>query len=152
MDDPNKELDFQGIYKYTTEEKLILMSAEVSRPNGLALSPDESKIYIANTDENEAQWLSFDVKSDTLINKKVIYDATSLIGKEVGFPDGVKVDNKGNIFTAGPGGIWIFSDNFDLLGKIKSGFWSSNCNFDSCLLYTSPSPRDATLSRMPSSA
>lgn len=130
MDDPNKELDFQGIYKYTVDKKLILLSDEVSRPNGLAFSPDESKLYIANTDGNEAQWLSFDVRSDTLINKTVIYDATSLIGKESGFPDGVKVDSKGNIFTAGPGGIWIFSDDFVLLGKIKSGFWSSNCNFD----------------------
>ena len=130
MNDPKKELDFQGIYKYTNTNELILMSSQVSRPNGLALSPDESKLYIANTDENEAQWLAFDVKSDTLIGKKVIYDATSLIGKEQGFPDGLKVDQYGNIFTAGPGGIWIFSKEFKLLGKIKSGFWSSNCNFD----------------------
>lgn len=130
MDDPNKELDFQGIYKYSKDGKLVLMSSEVSRPNGLALSTDESKLYVANTDENEAQWLSFDVMNDTLINKVVIYDATSLIGKEVGFPDGVKVDDKGNIFTAGPGGIWVFSEQYELLGKIKSGYWSSNCNFD----------------------
>lgn len=130
MDDPNKELDFQGIYKYTPEGELTLMSSEVSRPNGLALSPDESKMYIANTDENEAQWLSFEVESDTLVGKNIIYDATSLIGTEQGFPDGLKVDDKGNIFTAGPGGIWVFSKNFDLLGKIKSGFWSSNCNFN----------------------
>ena len=131
MDDPKKELDFQGIFKYTSDGKLILMSSEVSRPNGLALSPNEKKLYVANTDEHEAQWLSFDVMTDTLINKVVIHDATSLIGKEVGFPDGVKVDRAGNIFTAGPGGIWVFSDNFDLLGKIKSGYWSSNCNFNS---------------------
>ncbi len=108
MNDPKKELDFQGIYKYTTDEKLILVSSEVSRPNGLALSPDETKMYVANTDEKEAQWLAFDVQSDTLINKKIIYDATPIIGTEVGFPDGLKVDNKGNIYTAGPGGIWVF--------------------------------------------
>ena len=131
MNDPKKELDFQGVYKYTTEGRLILMSSEVSRPNGLALSPDERRLYVANTDENEAQWLSFDVTPDTLINKVVIYDATSLIGEEVGFPDGVTVDSEGNIFTAGPGGIWVFSADFVLLGKIKSGYWSSNCNFNS---------------------
>lgn len=130
MDDPKKELDYQGIFKYTTDGRLILMSSEVSRPNGLALSPNEKRLYVANTDEREAQWLSFDVMTDTLINKVVIHDATALIGKEVGFPDGVKVDSNGNIFTAGPGGIWVFSDTFELLGKIKSGYWSSNCNFN----------------------
>ena len=126
MNDPKKELPYQGIYKYTTDHQLILMTGEVSRPNGLALSPDESKMYVANTDATQAQWLEFDVLADTLINKKVIYDCTDMIGKEVGFPDGVKVDDHGNIFTAGPGGIWIFSSDHRLLGKIKS-----------CLLYTS---------------
>ena len=127
MNDPKKELPFQGIYKYTVEKELILMSAEVSRPNGLALSTNEDKMYVANTDAKQAQWLEFELVEDTLINKKVIYDATHLIGKEIGFPDGVKVDNKGNIFTAGPGGLWIFSKDHQLLGKIKSDYWTSNC-------------------------
>ena len=137
MDDPNKELQFQGIFKYTTQGELILMNNEVTRPNGLALSNDETKMYVANTDGTQAQWLEYTLEEDTLSNKKVIYDATHLIGKEVGFPDGVKVDNKGNIFTAGPGGIWIFSEDHNLLGKIRPGYWSSNCNFnnDFSILY-----------------
>ncbi len=130
-DDPKKELDFQGIYKYDTQGKLTLMTTVASRPNGLALSNDEQTMYVANTDENKAVWYAFEVQEDTLINERIIYDATSLIGKEVGFPDGVKVDDKGNIFTAGPGGIWIFSKDFKLLGKIKPGLWASNCNFNS---------------------
>ena len=62
MEDPKKELPFQGIYKYTTKGELILMNSMVSRPNGLALSIDESKMYVANTDGKQAQWLEFAVE------------------------------------------------------------------------------------------
>ena len=131
MDDPKKELPFQGIYKYTPEGTLHLLSKELSNPNGLALSPDESTLYVANTDPKRAIWMAFPVKSDqTLGPGKVLHDATDLIGKEVGFPDGIKVDQNGNIFTAGPGGLWIFNPEGKVLGKIKPGEWVSNCNFD----------------------
>lgn len=128
--DPKKELDFQGVYKYDTTGNLRLMTKAVSRPNGLALSPDEQTLYVANTDAQQAVWYAFELKEDTLVNEAIIYDATALIDKEVGYPDGVKVDANGNIYTAGPGGIWIFSPDFKLLGKIKPGLWASNCNFN----------------------
>ena len=59
-----------------------------------------------------------------------IHDATALIGKEIGYPDGIKVDLQGNIFTAGPGGLWIFNKYYQLIGKIKPDAWVSNCAFD----------------------
>jgi gluconolactonase len=130
MEDPKKELNYQGIFKYDTQGNVKLLTKEVSRPNGLALSPDEQTMYVANSDGNNPVWYAFQVQEDSLINPNIIYDATDLIGKEIGFPDGVKVDPQGNIFTAGPGGIWIFSSDHKLLGKIKSEFWASNCNFD----------------------
>lgn len=130
MDDPKKELDFQGVFKYDTQGKLTLLTKAVSRPNGLALSPDESTLYVANSDGEKAVWYTFQVQGDSLSDPTILYDATDLVGKEIGFPDGVKVDPRGNIFTAGPGGIWIFSADHKLLGKIKSDFWASNCNFN----------------------
>lgn len=131
MDDPKKEIPFQGIYKYTPDGTLHLLSKELSRPNGLALSPDETTLYVSNTDPENAIWMAFPVKPDqTLGAGKILHDATDLIGKEVGFPDGVKVDQNGNIFTAGPGGLWIFNPDGKVLGKIKPGEWVSNCNFD----------------------
>lgn len=130
MDDPKKELDFQGIFKYDTQGNLKLLTKAVSRPNGLALSPDEKNLYVANSDAEKAVWYAFQIQGDSLINPKIIYDATDLVGKEIGFPDGVKVDPQGNIFTAGPGGIWIFSPDHQLLGKIRSDYWASNCNFN----------------------
>ena len=137
MADPKKEIDFQGIFKLNTKGELSLLTDKVSRPNGLALSPDEKIMYVANTDETNAAWYAFPLDSDGLGEPTIIHDATSLIGKEVGFPDGVKVDKNGNIFTAGPGGIWIFSPSGELLGKIKPGEWASNCNFnkDQSILY-----------------
>ena len=131
MDDPKKELDFQGVYKLDTEGNVILLTDAVSRPNGLAFSPDEKTLYVANTDENNASWIAFPVLEDgTLGEGKEILNVTDLIGKEVGFPDGIKVDKKGNIFTAGPGGLWIFNNKHELIGKIKPGEWVSNCAFD----------------------
>ncbi|HKK75456.1 MAG TPA: SMP-30/gluconolactonase/LRE family protein [Saprospiraceae bacterium] len=130
MEDPKKELDFQGVFKYDTQGQLTLLTKEVSRPNGLALSPDEKTLYVANSDGEKAVWYAFPVQGDSLSQPTILYDATDLVGKEIGFPDGVKVDPQGNIFTAGPGGIWIFSADHQLLGKIKSEFWTSNCNFN----------------------
>ena len=131
MDDPKKELPFQGIYKYTPDGELLLLSKEMSRPNGLALSPDETTLYVSNTDPNQAVWMAFPITADGMLGTgKILHDATHLIGKEVGFPDGIKVDQNGNIFTAGPGGLWIFDPNGKVLGKIKPGEWVSNCNFD----------------------
>ena len=131
MDDPKKELPFQGIYKYSPQGVLTLVSKIMSRPNGLALSPDEKTLYVSNADVEQAIWMTFPVLEDGLLGEGTIFhDATHLIGKEVGVPDGVKVDAQGNIFTAGPGGLWIFSPDGTVLGKIKPDAWVSNCNFD----------------------
>ncbi len=131
MDDPNKELDFQGVYRFSKDGNLKLLTSSISRPNGLAFNPDETKLYVANTDANNAQWLSFSVtENGELGESEEILNVTQLIGKEIGFPDGIKVDAQGNIFTAGPGGLWIFNADFELLGKIKPDEWVSNCAFD----------------------
>jgi len=131
MDDPKKELPFQGVFKLDTHGKLTLLTDKVSRPNGLAFSPNEKTLYVANTDPKNASWLAFQVNEDgTLGTMKEIMNVTHLIGKEVGYPDGIKVDQNGNIFTAGPGGLWIFNSNLELIGKIKPGEWVSNCAFD----------------------
>lgn len=137
LDDPKKELDFQGVYKLDTQGNLKLMTKIVTMPNGLALSKDGKKLYVANSDVNKAVWYAFEVYEDTLKNETIIYDATPLVGKAPGLPDGIKVDQNGNIFTAGPGGIWIFSASHQLLGKIKPGEVVSNCNFneDDTVLY-----------------
>ncbi|PWU01533.1 MAG: gluconolactonase [Bacteroidetes bacterium] len=131
MDDPAKELNFQGVYRIEKNGKVDLLTKELSRPNGIAFSPDEKKLYVANSDSAHAVWMVYDVTdSGTITNGKIFYDATSLTSKVKGLPDGMKIDNNGNIFAAGPGGVWVFDKDAKVLGKIKTGEAVSNCAFN----------------------
>ena len=129
--DPKKELTFQGIFRLGTSGKLSLVTKDIDRPNGLAFSPNEDKLYVSNTDGNNAKWFSITLNNDgQAVKINAFHDATEFIGKEIGYPDGIKVDLKGNIYTAGPGGLWIFNNKYELIGKIKPNEWVSNCAFD----------------------
>lgn len=131
MDDPTKELDFQGVYKVSKSGEIQLLTKALTRPNGIAFSPDGSKLYVANSDPNRAVWMVYDVKKDgSLENGKVFYDATSLAGKEKGLPDGMKVHPNGTVFATGPGGVFIFSPDGKILGKIATGEATANCTFN----------------------
>ncbi len=128
MDDPLKELDFQGVYRYTETAGPVLLTDELSRPNGIAFSPDFKKLYVANSDPEKAIWMEYAIdENGDIVSGRIFHDATELIGKEKGLPDGLKVDSMGNIFASGPGGIWIFDDSGKVLGKIKTGQATSNC-------------------------
>lgn len=110
-----EELGFSGVYRIGKDGKLTLLTKEFPRPNGLALSPDEKKLYINDSQENIIQ--VFDVKPDgTLANGRLFADMKSP-GKD-GAADGLKVDVKGNIYTTGPEGVWIYAPSGKLLGKI----------------------------------
>src|SRR5207253_10679214 len=99
MNDPNKELGFQGVYRFKANGELVLLTKEMSRPNGIGLSPDEKTLYIANSDPALAIWKAFPIKDDgTLGPGKTIFDATKdvIASPNKGLPDGLKVDQKGN--------------------------------------------------------
>lgn len=131
VDDPAKELDFQGVYGFSADSTLTLLTKELSRPNGIAFSPDEKTLYVANSDPERAIWMAYDVTSDGNIeNGRVFYDATEVVGQEKGLPDGLKTDQQGNLFATGPGGVWIFSPEGTVLGKIKTGQATANCAFN----------------------
>jgi gluconolactonase len=116
--DPKKELTFNGIYRFKGKE-LKLLSTDLSRPNGLAFSPDERFLYVANSDARRKVWVRFDVRRDgTLGHSRIFYDATAETSD--GLPDGMKVDERGNLYCAGPGGIWIFAPDGKHLGTIEA--------------------------------
>lgn len=128
VNDSGKELDVQGVYHIDTTGELTLLTDELSRPNGLAFSPDEKTLYVANSDPKNPIWMAYEVTEDgELGSGRVFYDASKFVGKEKGLPDGLKVDKEGIIYATGPGGVWIFTPGGDLLGKIKTGQATSNC-------------------------
>lgn len=128
--DPKKELDFQGVFKVTPEGDVILLTKELSRPNGLCLSNDEKKLYVTNSDPKKAICMQYDVTEDGLTNEKVFFDLTELTHSEEGLPDGIKVDRKGNVYSTGPGGIFVYSPEGKELGRIKMGKKTANLVFD----------------------
>ena len=138
-DDPGRELDFCGVYRLGKDGKLTLLTKEITRPNGIAFSPDEKKLYVACSDPEKAIWMVYDVKADgTLANGKVFFDATPWAKeKKPGLPDGMKVDKDGNLFATGPGGLHVFAPDGTLLGTFDTGVPTANCNWgdDGSTLY-----------------
>ncbi len=127
--DPRRELDFCGVYRLGKDGQVTLLTKELSRPNGIAFSPDEKTLYVANSDPERAVWTAFEVKPDgTLGKSKVLYDATAWAKEgQKGLPDGMKVDTEGNLFATGPGGLHIFSPDGTLLGSLRTGEATGNC-------------------------
>lgn len=128
MDDPGRELDFCGVYRLSKDGKLTLLTKEITRPNGIALSPDEKKLYVASSDPDKAIWMVYDVQPDgTIANGKVFFDATAWAKeKRPGLPDGLKVNKDGNLFATGPGGVHVFSPDGKHLGTFDTGAPTSN--------------------------
>ena len=139
MDSPEKELDFQGVYRFSVEDStLSLLTDELSRPNGIAFSPDEKTLYVANSDPERAVWMAYDVTDDgTTANGRVFYDATQDMANGKGLPDGMAVHSSGHIFATGPGGVWVFRSDGTHLGTLKTGQATANCTFneDESVLY-----------------
>ena len=132
MEDPAKELDFQGVYRLDAQGKLTLLTDQMTRPNGIALSPGEKTLYVANSDPEKAVWMAFELnEKGEIASERTLYDATKLVGKEdeKGLPDGMVVDKVGHIFATGPGGVWIFTPDGTALGKIRTGEATANCTF-----------------------
>ncbi len=139
MKDPKKELDFQGVYRLKPTGELTLMTKVMSRPNGIGLSPDNKTLYVANSDPEIANWMSFPVKEDgTLGEGKQFFDSTDMVkAKKPGLPDGLKVDQQGNIWATGPNGVFVFDAMGKHLGSIITNDKTANCGFgdDGSTLY-----------------
>ena len=130
FDESVKELNFSGIYKYSVESGLELLSTELELPNGIALSNDERYLYVnsSNTAENPII-LRFDLEKDN--KSELFFDGTELAKESPGNFDGLKVHSSGNIFTTGPNGILVLSSDGKLLANIKFKDMLTNCAFDS---------------------
>jgi gluconolactonase len=133
--DPEKELKVNGVYRipHALEQKagtqptrgeLQLLVKDLTRPNGIAFSPDEKYLYVNNSEPKKI-WMRYRVQPNgSLTDAKLFYDATN--DTRVGAPDGMKVDVNGNVYSTGPGGVWIFSPEGKVLGTIVMPEKSAN--------------------------
>jgi len=132
------ELGFCGVYRLGTDNRLTLLTDEMTRPNGIGFSPDEKTLYVAQSDPKAAIWRAFDVNPDgTISGGRVFFDATSWVGKYKGLPDGLTIDTAGNVFATAPGGVAVFAPDGTFLGRIDTGEATANCAFgnDGSTLY-----------------
>ncbi|MCA9188025.1 MAG: SMP-30/gluconolactonase/LRE family protein [Planctomycetales bacterium] len=130
VDDPARELDFQGVYRLGSDGTLSLLYGKMTRPNGIGFSPDYKRCYVAQSDPDAPIWMAFDVAEDgSLKNGRVFFDATHLAKDRQGLPDGLKVDKRGNVFATGPGGVLILSPEGKHLGTVITGQATANCTF-----------------------
>lgn len=156
-------LDFQqgfsGVYMIHREDldeavrtgvpttKVKLLDSTMTRPNGIAFSPDFSKLYVSNCDEKNPYWKVYDVLDDgTLTNDQIFYHGATLSATDdlKNMPDGLKVDTSGNLIATGPGGVLVFSAEGKLLGRLRLDRKASNIEFgDDGFLYITAS--DAVL-------
>lgn len=114
--DPRKETPYSGVYRWS-DGTLQLLTTALSGPNGLAFSPDEQFLYLGNWDEKNKVVMRYAVQPDgTLADGRVFFDLTSAPGADA--IDGVKVDQQGNVYVSGPGGLWIVSAAGTHLGTI----------------------------------
>jgi len=116
-DDPRRELPFTGVFSLSNG-MLRLLSTDLTGPNGIAFSPDEKYLYVTNWDVKKKVVMRYEANTDgTLSNGTVFFDMTSAPGEEA--LDGLKVDQQGNLYVSGPGGLWIISPEGTHLGTIK---------------------------------
>lgn len=121
-DDRGKETPFQGVYRLGRDGTLTLLTRELSGPNGIAFSPDERTLYVSNADRRRLVWMAYPVARDgTLGRGRVLHDGTVTMAERRGTADGMKVDARGNIWGAGPGGVYVFSPRGQVIGWFDFG-------------------------------
>ena len=116
-EDPRKELPYTGVFRYA-DGRLQLLTTDLTGPNGIGFSPDERYLYVTNWDLKKKVVMRYEVTADGgLANGRVFFDMTGAPGEEA--LDGLKVDQRGNLYVSGPGGLWIISPEAKHLGTIR---------------------------------
>jgi gluconolactonase len=120
---------YHGVYRLGSDGKLSRIIKDIQWPNGIALNPDQSVLYVAVSDKENPRVMAYDLQADGRVkNGRVLFAAKSLKSPErKGGCDGMKVDTQGNIWTTGPGGVLILNKDGKHLGTILTGQATANC-------------------------
>ncbi|HET9862487.1 MAG TPA: SMP-30/gluconolactonase/LRE family protein [Steroidobacteraceae bacterium] len=128
---PEKEIAFNGVYRVAPDGKVTVIEKELTRPNGVALSPDESVLYVAQSEGSKPIINAYSLdEHGNVTGKKLFQDTSDLAGPDApGAPDGLTVAADGTVFTSGPGGVLVISKDGKRLGRIWDGKQTANCKF-----------------------
>lgn len=120
--------NIMGVYRISKDKTVTLLIDNLT-PNGLAFSPDEKILYVAQSLPTKAIIMSYPVKQDGTPGRgKIFFDATPMVQQGLqGLPDGLKIDIHGNLFATGPGGVLVISPSGKLLGRIDTKQPTANC-------------------------
>jgi len=129
-EDDLKELNFNGVFKWSARGEVKLVEKNMSRPNGIALSLDEKTAYVTNSDPANDVIMAFDVLEDGFLNGRIFFDGKVLSQTREGLFDGLKMHSSGIIFATGPGGVLLLDSMGVHLGTIMPGKKTANCSFD----------------------
>lgn len=126
---PLKQAQQNGVYRFVEGHGVTLVTGDLTRPNGLALSPDEKRLFVSNSDEKDRKIVAYDLGTDGLPSgpARLFLDSSTLIGP--GNPDGMKIAADGTMFCSSPGGMWILAPDGEKLGLIEHGAPIANCAF-----------------------
>ena len=129
-DTETREIAWHGIYKVSPSGTVMLMSKEMTFPNGITLSPDQKTLYVSQSDPKEAIWKAFPIQADgTLGKSRVVADVTAMVADHRGLPDGMKTDTAGHLWGTGPGGVHVMTPEGKLLARIDTKMACGNCCF-----------------------
>ena len=130
-DSPLKEQGANRVYRLASDGTVTAVESELHFPNGIAFSPDGRTLYVSNSDPKNAVILAFDVSAEGIVShRRVFADMTALAAKGLpGLPDGMTVDERGNLWATGPGGVHVLTSEGRELGLISTGSAISNCTF-----------------------
>ncbi len=127
---PERELAANGVYRLDPDGTTTQIISDLIRPNGVTLSPDEKTLYIAQSHKPAAHIISYPLDETLNVGAAIIlFDASTLSPELPGLPDGLKVDQEGNIWSTGPGGVFVLSPEGELLGRILTGRKTANLSW-----------------------
>jgi gluconolactonase len=117
-DDPDRELDFSGVFRVSPDGTIALIDDSLEGPNGIAFSPDERTLYVGNWDPDSKVVVRYELSADgDVLDRSILFDMTDAPGEDA--IDGLKVDVAGNLYVCGPGGIWVISPEGERIDLIE---------------------------------
>lgn len=128
--DPRRELGFFGVYRVSVEGTVSALIRDLPRPNGIAFSPDERTLYVAQSHGPAPVIMAYPVHPDGTVGEgRVFFDAAPFRDSGRGLPDGLKTDVRGNVWATGPGGVFVLSPEGKVLGRVLTGRATANVAF-----------------------